>query len=92
MLLPIEGGTVWSPVCTPLIELVPVTKSVGVEAPETTTELTEVGTIAPSVRLIAGVVVEVATVPDTPFAVVTDTLVTVPVPGATTKEVFVPSL
>ena len=41
--------------------------------------LTVVGVIAPSVRLIAGVVVAVATVPETPFAVVTDTLVTVPV-------------
>ena len=40
----------------------------------------------------AGVVVDVATVPDTPFAVVTDTLVTVPLPPAATKEVFVPSL
>jgi hypothetical protein len=79
-------------VFAPDTEVVPVTASVGVDVPETTTEFTEVGTIAPSVRLIAGVVVEVATVPDTPFAVVTDTLVTVPVPGATTKEVFVPSL
>ena len=83
---------VWSPVLAPDTEVVPVTASVGVDAPETTTELTEVGTIAPSVRLIAGVVVEVATVPDTPLAVVTDTLVTVPLPPAATKEVLVPSL
>jgi hypothetical protein len=43
---------------------------------------TLVGVIAPSVRLIAGVVVGVATVPDTPLAVVTDTLVTLPTSGA----------
>jgi hypothetical protein len=76
----------------PLIELVPVTKSVGVDAPETTTELTEVGTMAPSVRLMAGVVVLVATEPETPALVVTDTLVTVPPDVLGTKEVFVPSL
>jgi hypothetical protein len=39
---------------------------------------TLVGVIAPSVREIAGVTVGVATDPDTPLAVVTDTLVTVP--------------
>ena len=43
---------------------------------------TVVGVIAPSVSEIAGVVVGVATVPDTPFAVVTDTLVTDPDPAA----------
>ena len=43
---------------------------------------TDVGVIAPSVNVIAGVVVEVATEPLTPFAVVTETEVTVPVPGA----------
>jgi len=69
-----------------------VTASVGVDEPETITEFTDVGVIAPSVTLIAGVVVDVATVPDTPFAVVTDTLVTVPLPPAATKDVFVPSL
>src|SRR6185503_3158278 len=42
---------------------------------------TEFGVISPRVRLIAGVVVAVATVPDTPLAVVTETLVTVPVPA-----------
>jgi hypothetical protein len=36
--------------------------------------------IAPNVRLIAGVVVGFATVPDTPFTVVTETAVTVPEP------------
>ena len=64
----------------PLIALVPVTASVGVEEPDSVTALTVVGVIAPSVRLIAGVVVLVATVPETPFAVVTETLVTVPEP------------
>jgi hypothetical protein len=42
------------------------------------TELTDVGVIAPRVRLIAGVVVGSLTEPLTPFAVVTDTSVTVP--------------
>ena len=69
-----------------------MTASVGVDEPETITEFTDVGVIAPSVTLIAGVVVDVATVPDTPFAVVTDTLVTVPLPPAATNEVLVPSL
>lgn len=47
---------------------------------------TDVGVIAPSVRLIAGVDVAVATVPETPFAVVTETLVTVPaLPGIWTR-------
>ena len=39
---------------------------------------TEVGVMLPSVREIAGVVVGLVTVPDTPLAVVTDTEVTVP--------------
>lgn len=56
----------------------PVTASVGVELPDITTELTDVGVIAPRVRLIAGVVVGFVTVPLTPFAVVTETVVTVP--------------
>jgi hypothetical protein len=42
--------------------------------------LTDVGVMAPRVSEIAGVVVAVATVPDTPFAVLTDTDVTVPEP------------
>jgi len=41
---------------------------------------TEDGVIAPSVSVMAGVVVAVATEPLTPLAVVTETLVTVPVP------------
>jgi hypothetical protein len=40
--------------------------------------LTDVGVIAPKVKVMAGVVVAVATVPDTPLAVVTLTDVTVP--------------
>jgi len=55
--------------------------------------LTVVGVIAPSVKVIAGVVVAVATLPDTPFAVTTETDVTVPElpappplsPGVSTK-------
>lgn len=52
----------------------------GVVEPDRTTEFTEVGVIAPRVKLMAGVVVALATVPDTPLAVVTETDVTVPVP------------
>ena len=43
-------------------------------------EATEDGVIAPSVSVIAGVVVADATEPETPLAVVTETLVTVPDP------------
>jgi hypothetical protein len=68
-----------SPVLEPEMEDVPVTASVGVVDPEITTLFTEVGVIAPKVRVIAGVVPAVATVPDTPLAVVTETEVTVPV-------------
>ena len=78
---------VWSPVLLPEIEEVPVTARVGVEEPETTTEFTEDGVIAPSVRLIAGVVVDVATDPLTPLAVVTLTEVTLPTPAATHEVV-----
>ena len=59
---------VWSPVLVPL-KLVPLKAPV---------DATEEGVMAPSVRLIAGVVVGFATVPLTPFAVVTEALVTVP--------------
>jgi hypothetical protein len=67
---------------------VPVTASVGVEEPDRTTELIEVGVIAPRDKLIAGVVVAVATEPDTPFAVTTDTDVTVPEPPPPTSAVL----
>jgi hypothetical protein len=40
--------------------------------------VTLVGVMAPKVRVMAGVDVGSATVPDTPFAVATDTVVTVP--------------
>lgn len=66
-----------SPVFVPL-RLLPLT------APDAATL---VGVIAPSVKLIAGVVVAVATVPLTPFAVVTETLVTVPVAESTAFSV-----
>ena len=73
---------VWSPVFAPeelpLIELVPVTANEGVALPDMIIEFTDVGVIAPSVRLMAGVVVGFATVPLTPFAEVTETVVTVP--------------
>jgi hypothetical protein len=73
---------VWSPVLEPEIEEVPVTASVGVDEPEMTTEFTEMGDIAPAVMVMAGVVVALATVPEKPFAVATDTVVTVPLPNA----------
>jgi hypothetical protein len=63
---------VWSPVLVPE-RFVPVTVPV---------DVTDDGVIAPSVRLMAGVVVDVATVPLTPLAVVTETLVTDPTPAA----------
>lgn len=43
--------------------------------------VTEVGVISPRLRVIAGVVELVATVPETPLAVVTETVVTVPFVG-----------
>ena len=58
----------WSPVLLP-DRLVPVT------LPDAATE---VGVIAPRTRLMAGVVESLATVPLTPLAVVTETVVTVP--------------
>ena len=44
---------------------------------------TEVGVMAPRVKVIAGVVVAVATVPLTPLAVTTDVVITEPVVGVT---------
>lgn len=60
------------------------TELVMVPTDESITPLTEIldGVIAPSVSVIAGVVVAVATLPDTPLAVVTETEVTVPDPVA----------
>ncbi len=70
---------VWSPVFEPLMLDVPVTANAGVDEPESVILLTVVGVIAPRLNVIAGVVVEVATDPEIPFAVTTDTEVTVPV-------------
>lgn len=51
---------------------------------------TEVGVIAPRVRVMAAAVVGLATEPETPLAVVTATLVTVPdPPGRSTKRRWV---
>lgn len=50
------------------------------------TLLTVVGVMAPKVRVIAGVVVGLATDPDTPLAVTTDKVVTVPVPPTDTNS------
>jgi hypothetical protein len=79
---------VWLPVFVPL-RLEPVTVPVAA---------TDDGVIAPSVRVIAGVVVGFATVPLTPLAVVTEVLVTVPPPVPVALivlpviERFVPSI
>jgi hypothetical protein len=64
----------------PLIELVPDTASAGEDVPDRITALTLVGVIAPRVSVIFGVLVAVATVPETPAFVFIDTLVTVPLP------------
>ena len=79
---------VWLPVFVPL-RLEPVTVPVAA---------TEDGVMAPSAMVIAGVVVGFATVPLTPFAVVTEVLVTVPPPVPVALRVlpvmerFVPSI
>ena len=79
---------VWLPVFVPL-RLEPVTVPVAA---------TEDGVMAPSAMVIAGVVVGFATVPLTPFAVVTEVLVTVPQPVPVALRVlpvmerFVPSI
>lgn len=71
--------------------LVPVTASVGVLLPDNTTEFTLLGVMAPRVRVMSGVVVGFATLPDTPFAVTTDTLVTVPDPEGAAAHVTPPA-
>ena len=74
---------VMSPVFTPLTVVVPVTARVGLADPDKVTPLTVVGVIAPKVIVCAGVVVAVAVVPETPFAVTMEAEVTVPAPGDT---------
>ena len=69
---------VWSPVFVPLTDVVPVTASVGVALPLNVIPLTDVGVMAPSVIVRAGVVVALATVAETPLALTTETVVTVP--------------
>ena len=64
----------------PEILEVPVTARVGADAPDKTIEFTDDGVIAPRVSVIAGVVVGLATEPDIPLAVTTETPVTEPVP------------
>ena len=66
MPLPVQGGGE-----APADNDVPLTAPV---------DATELGVIAPRVSVIAGVVVAVATEPETPFAGVTETEVTVPEP------------
>jgi hypothetical protein len=63
-----------------VLEVVPPAIVNPVAAAVNVSPLTDVGVIAPSVRVIAGVLVAVATVPLTPLAVVTDTEVTDPPP------------
>jgi hypothetical protein len=80
--------TALSPVFDPDILDVPLTANVGVADPLITTLFTDVGVIAPRVIVIAGVVVFVATVPLTPFAVVTETDVTVPPPPPVVSTIY----
>lgn len=55
--------------------------------PETApVDATDDGVIAPNVNVIAGVVVDVATEPETPFAVVTETEVTVPLVAGAAQD------
>ena len=54
------------------------------------TDPTLEGVIAPSVSVIAGVVLEVATLADTPLAVTTETLVTVPAEPAPYGPIVAP--
>ena len=70
--LPVDGGDAPAPM------LVPVTGPVAA---------TLVGVMAPRAKVMAGVVVAVATVPLTPLAEVTETLVTVPLPPPETVQV-----
>ena len=72
-----------------VLDVVPPAMVNPVAAAVSVRPLTLVGVIAPSVRLMAGVVVAVATVPETPLAVVTDTLVTVPDPAEAAAQVAV---
>lgn len=73
---------VWSPVFVPLdapaIDAVPVTVSAPLPPFVKVTPLTDVGVIAPSVIVRAGVAPP-DDVPETPLAVTTETVVTVPV-------------
>jgi hypothetical protein len=62
-----------------------------VDDPENVIPLTLVGVIASSDKLIAGVVVGLATVPEIPLAVVTETDVTVPLPVPPGGSAQVPS-
>jgi len=62
-----------------VLEVVPPAIVNPVAAAVNVSPFTVLGVIAPSVRVIAGVVPAVATDPEIPFAVVTDTVVTVPV-------------
>jgi hypothetical protein len=64
----------------PETAVVPVTAKVGVEDPEREIPLTLEGVMAPKEKVIFAAVVGFATEAETPFAVVTATEVTVPVP------------
>src|SRR6185436_11255889 len=85
----------WSPVFVPLIVAFAAAVTVNVDSVsvpvpvEMVFPLTLVGVIAPSVKVMAGVDVGFATLPDTPFAVTTDTFVTLPVPSPLAEIVIV---
>ncbi len=71
------------------VELMPA-ENVPVVPDTAPVEATLEGVIAPSVNVMAGVVVAVATVPDTPLAVTTETVVTVPPPAIVLQPKPVP--
>ena len=76
-----------NPFAVPMVTL-PVLVPLRLEPVTVPEAAIDVGVMAPRVRVIAGVVVGVATVPLTPLAVVTETDVTVPSPFPLLLNVF----
>ena len=76
-----------NPFAVPRVTL-PVLVPLRLDPPTVPVAVTEVGVMAPSVKVIAGVVVGVATIPLTPLAVTTEADVTVPSPLPLLLKVF----
>ena len=76
-----------NPFAVPRVTL-PVLVPLRLDPPTVPVAVTEVGVMAPSVNVIAGVVVGVATIPLTPLAVTTEADVTVPSPLPLLLKVF----